>query len=180
MSPLRTAIAPWLEMVAPFLPLIWRLALAGAIFWAGWHYGGREAEADLERFKVAQAQATTAAVNQLAADVATRDASLAKKELDNAKAIAELKAEQSARPARVVRVCPDAGPRAVPVISGVAGDDAADGGRAAGLRAGTGFDIGPGVDSLAKRANVVLAKCLHQEERADGLAAMKGAIVPSR
>lgn len=172
-----TVAAPWLQAVAPFWPLIWRLAVAGAIFWAGWHYGGKEAEADLERFKVAQAQAAAAAVAQLGQDVADRDTKLAKQERDSAQTISDLKLEQASRPARIVRVCPDAGARAVPSLSGAAGVDAADAGGAAGLRDGAGFDIGPGVSALAKRANVVLRKCLNQEDRSDQLAAVKPSAV---
>ena len=173
-----TMAAPWLQVIAPFWPLIWRLAVAGAIFWAGWHYGGKKAEADLERFKVAQAQAAAAAVAQLGQDVADRDTKLAKQERESAQTIADLKLEQALRPARVVRVCPDAGPRPVSGLSGAARVDATDAGGAAGLREGAGLDIGPGLSALAKRANIVLSKCLSQEERQDQLAAVKPSTVP--
>lgn len=172
-KPATTLLAPWLSAIAPFWPLIWRLALAAAIFGAGWHYGGRSAEDDLERFKVAQAQATSAAVSQMAADIADRDKKLANQERESAKAIADLQLEQAARPPRVVRVCPDSRAGAVSGLSGAAGVDAADERGEAGLRSGTGSDIGPGLSALAKRANVVLAKCLNQEARQDELAAAK-------
>lgn len=175
-----TAAAPWIEMVRPFWPLIWRLALAGAIFWAGWHYGGREAEADLETFKVAQAKAAADAVAQLGRDVADRDTRLRIQEIDHVQQLNDLLLEQATTPPRVVRVCPDARAGAVPRVPAGAGAAAADAGGAQELQPGAGFDIGSDLKRLVDRADRLRVKCIAQEERADQLAAVKPSTVPVR
>jgi hypothetical protein len=174
------AAAPWLEAVAPFWPLIWRAAVAAGLVWVGWHYGGRDAEAELERFKQLQAQATSVAVANLRADVAERDLKLTKQEADHVRDLDDLKARQAATPARVVRVCPDPGPRPVPGVPAAAGGLPPDGGGAGELRPGAGFDLGPGLKRLVDRADRLRVKCIAQEERADQLAEMKPGAVPSR
>jgi hypothetical protein len=173
----KTMAAPWLELAKPFWPLIWRAALVAAIFWAGWHYGGKDAEAELEEFKRLQAEGTALAVAQLRADVAERDAKLTVQESEHVREIDDLKALQAATPPRVVRVCPDPGPRAVPGVPATAGGLPADGGRAGVLPGGAGFDIGPGLKRLVDRADQLRVKCIAQEERADQLAAVKPSAV---
>lgn len=177
-----TAAAPWLEMVKPFWPLIWRAALAAAIFFAGWHYGGKSAEAQLDQFKADQAMATANAVQQLADDLADRTREMTKTEVANVQTINNLKAQQAAAPVPHVRVCAPARPRTVPGVPGHPGTAETDTGGGGELSGGvaedSGVDIGPAVQSLVNRAEIVRTKCLQNEARAHYLATQKPVTIP--
>lgn len=171
----KAMAAPWLAVVEPFWPLLWRAALAGALVAAGWHYGGRGARAELEEFKVAQAAGTALAVANLKTQVAERDVKLITQESASAQKLSDLEAAQRDRPARVVRVCPAASDRAVSGLPGASGVDANLERGGSELSDGAGRNIGPGLDRLVARADRLALKCLNAQERADQLAAMKPA-----
>jgi len=171
--------APWFAAVQKFWPIIWRVLLVAAIFWAGWHYGSKGAEADLETFKKDQALATAAAVTQLGKEVADRDAKLAVQERDNVQAISDLRIEQALRPPRIVRVCgTSVSTGAVPGVPTGAGSSANNAGGGTEFQSGAGRDIGPGLDRLVNRADLIATKCLGQQARSDQLAAMKPQTIP--
>lgn len=174
-----TAAAPWIELVKPFWPLIWRLAVVAAIFGVGYHYGGlagdadvAKAEKELEDFKVAQASATSVAVAELRAQIAERDATIKVQEVTGEKVLQDLQRDLSERPARVVRVCPDAAAAQVPGVPGAAGVVPADAGGAAAVYGGAGRDIGPGLDRYNARAEVVRTKCILTQAWVDALHAL--------
>ena len=169
---------PWLAAVEPFWPIIWRVLVVIAVFWAGWHYGGKEAERDLEEFKVAQALATSNAVKALGDEIAARQVELTTQEIESATTIAELKATQAATPAPTLRVCKQASPRPMPSISRDTGDDAPLDGGERGFSEGVGVDIGPRVQQLVNRAVIVQTKCLQQEARSDFLSSQEPLTIP--
>jgi len=175
---IKGAVAPYVALIAPFWPLIWRAAVFAAIFWAGWHYGGKRAERELEEFKVAQATATATAVSDLQVQISKQEVELVKKESENDKVLEDLKRIQSTRPAPVVRVCRTNGSGAVPGVSRPSGGATSDGRGESELPEGVGVDIGKPVQRLVDRAEVVLTKCLQQEERSDFLSSQSPVTVP--
>jgi hypothetical protein len=174
----KTAAAPYVGMLAPFWPLIWRALLVAGIFWLGWHYGGKTAERELDEFKTAQATATATAVSALQVQIANQELELVKKESENDKALEDLKDAQAARPAPVVRVCRSNGSGAVSGVSRPSGGASANAGREGELSEGVGVDIGKPVQKLVDRAEIVLTKCLQQEERSDFLSSQSPVTIP--
>lgn len=174
-----TTAAPWVELVKPFWPLLWRLAVVAAIFAVGHHYGSRagaqeaaQAQQELQEFRVAQASATSVAVAELRARIAEQDATIKVQEVTGGKILQDLRRDLAERPARVVRVCPDAASPQVPGVPGTAGVVPADAGGAAAVYGGAGRDIGPGLDQYNQRAEVVRTKCILTQAWADALHAL--------
>lgn len=153
-------LAPWIGPLQALWPLLWRLALFGLLFAIGWHYGARNARADLADERAQLLEAHIAAVDVLRAEERAQDERAEKIEVDYESAKSELERIRARIPTRVVRVCqPTAGDRGVPVsVTGTVADgraaDRADVPRAAGR------DIGPALYGLADQCDEIARRLL--------------------
>lgn len=136
-------VKPYAAMVAPWWPLVWRAALAAALVWVGWHYGGREAERDLEAARLEWATAHLASVEALRAeqDEQRERSRVVEERYEQSKS--ELDDIRRNLPARVVRLCRAATDRGqVPGVPAAPGGDAGAAGNDADLPGTAGPDIG--------------------------------------
>ena len=142
-------LKPAMARVAPWGPLAWRAALAAALVWVGWHYGGREAEGDLEAARLEWATAHLESIEALRAeqDEQRERSRVVEESYEQSKS--ELEDVRRNLPARVVRLCRAANPRDVP---GVPGTAAGHDGSASGdsdVQGAAGPDIGGRLYALA-------------------------------
>lgn len=136
-------VKPYAAMVAPWWPLVWRAAVAAGLVWVGWHYGGREAERDLEAARLEWATAHLESIEALRAEQDKQREVSRAVEVDYEKAKSELDDVRRNLPARVVRLCRSAAnQRDVPAVSVAAGVDAGAGAGAADDAREAGPDIG--------------------------------------
>lgn len=116
-------VKPYAAMVAPWWPLAWRAAVAAALVWVGWHYGGKEAERDLEAARLEWATAHLESIEALRAEQDEQREKSRAVEEQYEQSKTELDDIRRNLPARVVRLCRTAADRgdvpAVPAGSGV-------------------------------------------------------------
>lgn len=143
-------VKPYAAMVAPWWPLAWRAAVGAALVWVGWHYGGKEAERDLEAARLEWATAHLASVERLRAE---------QDEQQERSRVVEERYEQSKTelddirrnlPARVVRLCRAATDRdKLPAVPAAAGRDDSAASGDADVPGAAGPDIGGRLYGLA-------------------------------
>ena len=161
-----------------YWPLIKWTLIVVTLFGLGYHWGGKEAEGDLEEFKRLQAMATSEAVTQLNSELVVRNAELGTMRSEHAIEMADLHRQLSDRPIPSVRVCLPRRTDPVPSVPTTERGGPTDSRGEPELPGGMGFDIGPGTERLVRRAEVVLEKCLNQQERTDYLSSQKPYTVP--